>query len=63
MHGVLFLNHSDRKHQQQYRHIHVSTLYLLIVIRDSSGSYDSLLIMKARLSRIKTLVIDCICCD
>lgn len=61
MHGVLFLNHSDRKHQQQYRHIHVSTLYLLI--RDSSGSYDSLLIMKARESRIKTLVIDCICCD
>lgn len=48
MHGVLFLNHSDRKHQQQYRHIHVFTLYLLIVIRDSSGSYDSLLIMKAR---------------
>lgn len=48
MHGVLFLNHSDRKHQQLYRHIHVSTLCLLIVIRDSSGSYDSLLIMKAR---------------
>lgn len=63
MHGVLFLNHLDRKHQQQYtgRHIHVSTLYLLI--RDSSGSYDSLLIMKARVSRIKALVIDCICCD